>query len=195
MTEIPLSGSRFMEWLYSTVEGSPAAVRSVVKAMQSWVLLAPWNWDWDGDAALDMISGRGSAADWPEVTDLLMSKFTSSVVIAEDRLSRSTDPDVISIDSLKVNVFEGIVSIDLDVSVFSVISSKSKVALESILRGMSYWQFPTLLFIDKVPSLSKLKEDMIQNSVGGVAAVAVSCCDGETVVVGYPQPVAVHPNE
>lgn len=100
--------------------------------------------------------------------------------MVEDRLSRAGDSDVYPVDAMPA-VPADPVSVDLDVSVFTVACSGS--ALAGILRGMSHWQFPVLLMLRTTSATAVLKHEVARSRIENVAGVAISCCDGEAILV------------
>ncbi|WP_432853852.1 hypothetical protein ACQPXB_18850 [Amycolatopsis sp. CA-161197] len=167
-------GDRVGAWLQCVLEGSPPAVRRAASSISRWGVLEP-----QGVRVSDLLRGFGRTADFPAAADFLRATVDFSTVLVEDRLSRAGDPNVYPADEVPAMPADP-VSVDLEVSVFTVASSG---ALTGILQGMSHWQFPVLLMVRCAADPATLKHDILQGRVRNVAGVVISCCDGETVLV------------
>ncbi|WP_326834733.1 hypothetical protein VSH64_07355 [Amycolatopsis rhabdoformis] len=163
------------DWLRRTLESSPPTVRRAVGSFSRWHLLHP-----DGARVTDLSRSCGRTADFPAAAAHLRAGAAFSTVLVEDRLSRAGDPDVYPADAVRAVPVEP-VSLDLGESVFTLASSGH--ALARILQGMSHWQFPVLLMLQGTPTPASLRQAIADGHLPDVAAAAISCCDGETVLV------------
>jgi len=187
LIEVDMAGNYFDAWLSDTVAGSPSTVRNSVEGMGKWVMLSSSGQP--GGVPLDLGKGCGRSADWQGVSDYILEKFAPGWVIVEDRLSLAADSDVVTVEDVGDGVRPGISSVDLQVSIFSVLLADGTKNLHSLLSGMSHWQFPVALVFDKSYDLPAIRDGMIGGSCPSASAAIVSCCDGENVVAGYASTV------
>ena len=144
--------------------------------------LAELTWGTTEPGVGDFAAGRGFAADWRALAQLVHDELpVGSVLVQEDLLARPEDPGV-------GTSFEGagaLVAIGQHV-VTAVRVTTDPSDLVPMLRGASSWQSPAVIALPAATATEALPAILAGDQPSPVLLGLVSVYDGESLLIGRP---------